>query len=482
MMFSNGSFRRLLFGLPVLASSVWSGAAEPNAKPNILFILTDDQGWADFSTSIDPQHPEARCDYFHTPNLDGFAKQAVRFVDGYAPAPLCTPTRRSIQFGMTPARQRGTEFLGEFDPTGHLSIAQYIKKADSSYRCAIFGKWGEVMSGSWGDMENRTINPKALGYDESDGPRTGNNTGTFYHWTLGKEMADRNYVCEADPDPKRTFSVTKRAVSFMDRQVEAGNPFYLQVNYYAIHTAHQALQETMDKYADKGDPQKQVLKGVGPMLEDLDTGIGELLQAVERLGIAGSTYIIISSDNGGEQSYVPLPESSEKLPDRNAPLRSTKAYLYEGGVRVPLMARGPGLPADTVCREPVVLYDLLPTFYELAGGRDALPKDVDGVSLCPLFKTPTQVSIQRPTPGLVFHRPGFNKQSHSAIRQGDYKLVLTWSGPWQIQRRELFDLSKDIGETKNLASELPEKTEEMTQALIAYLKSVDAETSGAKKK
>lgn len=467
--------------LAICAASVAYLAAGAGPKtgtsPNILFILTDDQGWADFSAALDPEYPSAQCDYFETPNMDRFTQSGLRFVNAYSPAPICTPTRRSIQYGMTPARQHGTEFLGHFSPKGHKSVAQYIKQVDPAYRCAIFGKWGEAMDGTWDEGENKKINPLALGYDESDGAHTGNKTGTYYHWKLGKEQAARNYTCEADLDPKRTLSVTQRAVSFMEREAAKKEPFYLQVNYYAIHTAQQALQETMDKYAKKENPSRKVLRGVGPMLEDLDSAIGQLMQALEDYGLADNTYVFLSSDNGGERAYIPLPQGSDGLPERNAPLRGYKGQLYEGGIRVPLIARGPGIQKDATCREPVALYDLLPTFYELAGGNDPLPVDVDGASLWPLLENPRNGTIQRTSPGLIFHRPLWKKQSHSAIRMGDYKLVLTWSGPWEIKEQELFNLAADIGETRNLADEKPEKTEEMTQALLTYLKDVDAETA-----
>lgn len=460
----------------LLPSFVLAGGAK--SRPNILFILADDQGWADLSAPLDPAQPDASCSYFRTPNMNRLAQDGMRFVNGYSPAPLCTPTRRSIQFGMTPARQHATEFIGQFTPDGQKSIAQYIKQVDPAYRCAVFGKWGEVMSGTYGKLENLEINPDVLGYDESDGPLTRNLTGTYFHWMLvGKEQSLRNYTCEADPDPKRTFSVTQHAISFMKQQVEDQTPFYLQVNYYAIHTALQALPETMAKYENAGSPPRQVLPGVAPMLEDLDSGVGQLLQAIEDLGIREDTYVFFSSDNGGEQAHTPLmPKGSELLPPRNAPLRSFKQYLYEGGIRVPFVVRGPRVTGSATCREPVALYDLLPTFYELAGGRDPLPSDVDGVSLCPLLRNPAEATLQRATPGLIFHRPLLKSQSHSAIRQGDYKLVLTWSAPWQVKKTELFNVSEDIGESQNLAAQMPEKAADMTEVLVTYLKSVNAET------
>lgn len=469
----------------VVLPAAIAGSAPAQRPPNIVFILADDQGWADLSAPVDPAVPEAGSTYFHTPNLDRLGGEGMRFPSGYSSAPLCTPTRRSIQFGMTPARQRGTEFLGDFHPQGHLSIPQAIKRANPLYQCAHFGKWGAVMSGVWKEHPeilgfdesepNMEANPVALGYDESDGV-TCNPNGTFYNWHYRPD-AYRNAICEPDVDPKRTFSVTRRAIAFMERRVQEKRPFYLQVSYYAIHTALQARAETLAKYADKGEPPKQVLKGIAPMLEDFDDGIGQLLAAIDALGIREDTYVFYSSDNGGETGK--LPPGLEKLPARNHPLRSAKQYLYEGGIRVPFMVRGPGVRAGAICRVPVVHYDLLPTFYALAGGREPLPAEIDGGNLLPLLADPAGGVVQRTSPGLVFHRPLLSVQSHSALRVGDYKLVLTWSGPWQILNRELFNLAQDIGEQNNLAATMSDKTNQMSAALITYLKSVNAEAASS---
>lgn len=446
-----------------------------SVPPNILFILADDQGWADLNLPMDPAVPEGACSYFHTPNMDRLAGEGMRFSSGYSSAPLCTPTRRSIQFGMTPARQRGTEFVSDsFTPKGHLSIPQALRRANPSYRCAHFGKWGEVMSGKNFADKNPAANPTALGYDESDG-LTGNLTGTMYHPSIHPKDIHRNHICEPDADPKRTFSVTQRSVAFMERQVQEKRPFYLQVSYYAIHTAYQARQATLDKYAGKGEPPRQVLAGVAPMLDDLDSGVGQLLDAIDKLGIGGNTYVFFSSDNGGAPD--PMPAERRSQPARNHPLRMTKQYLYEGGIRVPFIVRGPGVKAGALCREPVAQYDLLPTFYDLAGGREPLPAEIDGGSLRPLLEDPANGAVKRLMPGLAFHRPLLKPQPHSAFRAGDFKLVITWSGPWQVGKRELFNLAKDIGEKQNLAETMPEKADEMSATLIAYLKSVNAETA-----
>jgi len=174
-----------------------------------------------------------------------------------------------------------------------------------------------------------------------------------------------------------------------------------------------------------------------------------------------------------------MPAERLSQPPRNHPLRLTKQYLYEGGIRVPFIVRGPGVKAGAICREPVAQYDLLPTFYELAGGREPLPAEIDGGSLRPLLEDPASGAVKRMMPGLVFHRPLLKPQPHSAFRVGDFKLVITWSGPWQVGKRELFNLAKDIGEQQNLAEAMPGKADEMSATLIAYLKSVNAETAVA---
>jgi hypothetical protein len=388
---------------------------------------------------------------------------------------------------MTPARQRGTDFVSDtFTPKGRLSIAQALKQADPSYRCAHFGKWGETMSGPWypADKQNPAMeaSPDGLGYDESDG-MTGNITGTLHALTNKVNGAKLDKTLIPDADPKRTFSVTGRAISFMERQVQEKRPFYLQVSYYAIHEAIQARQETIDKYVNKGPLPRVMYPGNAPMLEDLDTGIGQLLAAIDKLGIRDNTYIFISSDNGGSNAVRPAVDPEKKLPTRNYPLRQHKQWVYEGGIRVPFIARGPGIKAGTVCREPVVQYDLLPTFYALAGGTVPLSEEIDGGSLIPLLHNEGKGAVKRALPGLVFHRPKLKELAHSALRMGDYKLVISWAVPqstndfWSVEKYELFNLATDIGEKNNLASQMPEKVSEMSAVLTNYLKSVNAETA-----
>jgi arylsulfatase A len=462
--------------LAIGAGALGVQAAE---RPNILFILTDDQGWAETSVAMDPDVPNSFCRYVETPHIERLAREGMRFADGYASAPICTPTRRSVLCGMTTARQRGTEFPSAFDPREHLTIPDALKAVDPAYRCAHFGKWGESMEAT----------PEEAGYDESDGI-TGNHTGDGLTWEQKWEKKLPKLAQEPFEDPKSTFRVTDRAVDFMRRRADASEPFYLQVSYYAVHDQIQARAETLAKYRAKGIPPRQFPPEFAAMLEDLDAGIGRLLQAIDDLDLGERTYVFLASDNGGSPHQPNHPvyqahlrgerpdfESADRLPE-NYPLRGAKQTLYEGGIRVPFLARGPGVRPGSLTREPVVLYDLLPTFVELAGGQAAsLPEEIDGGSLAPLLHG--RGPVRRPLPGLVFHRPLLRFRGgkplpalgFSAYRAGDMKLVVDWVD----DKKELFHLREDPGELRNLAGERPEETAALFGQLTDYLDAVGAE-------
>ncbi|MBM3334098.1 sulfatase-like hydrolase/transferase, partial [Candidatus Sumerlaeota bacterium] len=286
----------------------------PTRKPNFIFILTDDQGWPMMSERMHPDIPESAIADLHTPAMNRLAREGMRFTSGYSPAPLCTPTRRSVQNGMAPARQRGTEFKSEWAPADHLTLPRALKQADPACVCAHFGKWGEDMIST----------PEQCGYDTSDG-MTGNATGG-----AGADRFD-DLVKE---DPKLINTLTKRAVGFIRAQAKANRPFYLQLSHYAVHRQVQASKSTNEKYLAGPKPSRQFTPTFAAMMEDLNTGLAQLLDEVDRLGIAGTTYIVFSSDNGGNPTYR---DTNTSLPLNNHPLRMGKQYLYEGGIRVPFI-------------------------------------------------------------------------------------------------------------------------------------------------
>lgn len=464
-----------VLGLAVMADVFPAHAAEmPVKRPNIILLLTDDQGWADTSRPADPNIPDSFRTFFHTPNMVRLSENGMNFTSGYSPAPVCTPSRRSIQFGVTPSRG-GASFKTDFDPAGKLSLPQMIKKCDPAYVCAHIGKWGEYMIGNKGEYNSDPRGePKNFGYDVTDG-FTGNEHGTC---DKGKSKFKLNVD---NADPKRICTMTDRGVAFVKEQAAQGHPFYLQMSYYAIHRTAQAKQATIDKYKGKTDPRGgEFTLNLPPMLEDLDTGIGQLLDTIHELGLETNTYIFFGSDNGGALSQG-VETGQPGLPNRNAPLSEGKHSIREGGVRVPVMVSGPGIVKNSWCREPVVLYDFYATIHALLGAPFKLSDAVDSVSLNGLLFNGGEGLVNRKTPGLVFHDP-FKVRPHSACRQGDYKVFIWWKpGGWEARKLELFNLATDIGEKNDLSSKMPDKAKEMAAALTAYLKGINAEVPGVRK-
>lgn len=446
--------------LPFLYASRSYAGANP---PNFVFILSDDQGWTSSSVAMDNARNDAKSDYYLTPNLERLAGQGVRFTQGYASAALCCPTRRSLQFGQTPARQGNERFPANYPPANNrLTIPRMLKTLNPKYAAAHFGKW---------DLRCDLL-PEHLGYDESDG-NTGNRNGNEGSNFDKKEKWTR--YAELD-DPKRIFSVTDRANAFIERQVRDGRPFYLQVSHYAVHVDVQTRTETRKKVEEQPKGKIHRAPAFAGMVEDLDTGVGKLLDKLDELGIADSTYVIYMADNGGVP-FVP-PDQEKHLADpttiddvsRNYPLRAGKWTLFEGGIRVPFIVRGPGVKPGSFCNAPVVGWDILPTIADLAGYKERLPEDIDGGSLRPLLLNGGDGSVSRPAESLVFHRYT-DAYPHSAIRKGDYKLIKFW----KPEKLLLFNVKDDIGETRDLAKTMPDKTRAMHQDLMAYLQSVDAE-------
>jgi arylsulfatase A-like enzyme len=464
----------------LLAPTSRMDAAEPpTARPNFIFILTDDQGWSQSGVPMHPDVQDSCCSYLSTPSLERLAQAGMRFSSGYSPGPLCTPTRRCVLSGKSTARTRGSEFRSNFyDPSKHLTIPKALKTVDPAYRCAHFGKWGENMEAT----------PEQCGYDESDGD-TGNLTGNGnVAWKQGGEQF------APQQDPKLINSLTGRAIDFITRQAKEKRPFYMQVSHYASHLQIQAHPETVEKYRRKGAPPRAFPPEWAAMTEDLDTGIGKLLDKVDQLGLTGNTYVFMSADNGGSPygrdnplylqmlhagapagkapgaAAVPA-TNPDALPD-NYPLRGAKQWLYEGGIRVPFLARGPGIKANSWCHQPASQYDLLPTMVDLAGGGFPLAEEIDGGSLRQVLENEGRGEIRRVLEGLVFHRPN---RGQSAYRAGDWKLVITWGLDDQPVRKELFDLSKDLSEQNNLAEAQPEKTAAMWAVLSKHLQDVNAE-------
>lgn len=455
-MHTSSTLRSLLLTLVAVAS-----LQSLHSSPNIVLILTDDHGWSQLSGRMDPRLKSARSQYLETPNMERIMDGGMRFTSGYSPAPLCTPTRRSILCGTSAARS-GTEFASpNWVPADHLTIPKALKQANPAYQAAHFGKWGEQMIST----------PEECGYDTSDG-MTGNNTGG-----MPRSLGIKGGHNDGPPhfidneDPKLTKSVTERAIAFMGTQAEAENPFYVQVSYYAQHLSVVTSEAMLEKYQAKGPTDRAYPHAWAAMLEELDNGVGALLDALDDLGIDDETYVFFTADNGG-RGTVPGGDDSKTAP--NAPLSGAKHSLLEGGIRVPFFVKGPGIEALSVCRNPVVGYDFLPTFLELAGGSARqLTEEVDGTSFASLLKDPRAKSFARSRDALFFHRP---RRSFSAIREGDYKLMLYWNADNSVKNSELYNVGANPTEDGNgLSVTQPAKANALEKKLLAFLKAVDAE-------
>ena len=452
--FSN-RIKSLPIGLTVLFSFTAIGKS-----PNFVLIYIDDLGWAETSVEMIEGREDTRSDFNRTPNLERLAREGMVLSSCYSPSALCAPSRNSLLHGMTPSRLRYTVLSAveaRKQYLGQITIPQALKKANSDYQTAHFGKW-----------HNESIKPTEAGYDVTDGPN-GNGPGDFDD--DGKTHLPEN-------DPKRIFSLTDKSIKFMKEQVAAERPFYLQLSHYANHIWHDSLKKTREKYKklpkgkkyEKKDglPDEEIpiamynhgwIINYAAMLDDVDRAFGTLLDAIDELGIDEETYVIFTSDNGGGFRG-------------NAPLKAGKGSLYEGGIRMPSFVRGPGVKGGSYCKVPVVQWDFLQTFYDLAGGSVPLPEDLDGGSLRDVFEKGDRGRVKRNTKDLIFHFPWHTGVAESVIRSGKYKLRKDLDS----LEIELFDLDKDLGEKDNLAPDMPDLVRKLDKKRARYLESVNAET------
>lgn len=440
-----------------LMSMLWLGSSvQASTPPNFIVILADDYGWTSLSVPVDKQQPNAKSDFYLTPHIDSLVNAGMRFSNGYAAAPVCSPTRYSIQFGKSPARLQRTRGLGENHADhNQIGIAQVLKSIDKNYRAAHIGKW------------HIDADPARYGFDVHDG-MTKNKAGDF-------DNKPKQWHGYAQDDPKRVHSITGRGIAFMRDAVDKQQPFFLQISHYAVHSN---IVYSESSFAEVGKREKGNLhknQGYAAMIQDMDFSVGTLLEAYKELGLADNTYIIFLSDNGG-MPVIPMQVNRGK-PYRaslNSPLLRGKWDLTEGGIRVPFAIVGPGITAGSQTDTPAISYDLLPTMADLAGSLEGLPDDLDGGSLRPLLNNHL-AKVSRPDESLFFHYPHYNRvgmnEPHSAIRHGDYKLI-----DFPVSERKLlFNLADDVGERTDLAGQMPEMTDLLKDKLDAYLAAVDAE-------
>lgn len=433
--------KRVVFFFAFLAPVIAFSAE----RPNIILMLSDDQGWGGLSVAMHPEHPGAKGAIFHTPNIERLAIQGMRFSAGYAPASVCSPTRISLQTGRSPASLHWTKAAPA--EVGHklteprlirsisaneITIGEILNEA--GYATAHYGKW-HISGGG----------PEKHGYNESDGD-TGNENAYQFH----------------DPNPVDIFGMAGRTEAFMAKCQKAGKPFFIQLSWNALHASENALEATKARYAQIATGNNAKQSSVAAITEDLDTGVGRVMESIDKLGLADTTYVIYMSDNGAGGG-------------KRTGLNGGKGTMWEGGIRVPFIVRGPGVTANSWCDVPVVGYDLYPTFCEWAGVPEGrLPKNIEGGSIASLLAHSGKGEVKRAREELVFHFPHYQSDDdgpHSAIRLGDLKLIHFY----ESDRDVLFDLSKDISEQYDLAAERPRDAEMLKQRLTTYLQHVNAQ-------
>lgn len=428
----------------VLALAICLGSAGLRAaeRPNIVLMLADDQGWNGLSVAMHPDVAESKGDVFHTPWLEKLASQGMRFSAAYAPAPVCSPTRISLQTGKSPAQLHWTKAappetgrpliepqLIKSLPAAEVTYAELLREA--GYATAHFGKWH--LSGG---------GPGAHGYDVHDG-----DTGNEYAFQF------------TDPNPADLFGMAERAEAFMDRCSRAGKPFCIQLSWTALHAATNALRATRTRYAYLNAAGGN-LADVAAITEDLDTAVGRVLEALDRRGLTANTYVIYMSDNGAGGG-------------KRGGLSGGKGSVWEGGIRVPLIVRGPGIAPNSWCHERVVGYDLFPTICAWAGvSPSKVPANIEGGSLTELLAHHGRGAVRRPREELVFHFPHYQSDGpQSAIYLGSWKLIHFYDD----DRDVLFDLAEDLGERRDLAREQPAEAARLRQRLDGYLAAVGAQ-------
>lgn len=464
----------LLAGLAFCMSVACSGNASAAAakKPNIIFILADDLGWSDLACY--------GADLHETPNLDRLATQGVRFTHAYAMS-VCSPTRAAIMTGKHAARlhmtiwregapnpPQGRQFIppqaAENLPLEETTIAEALKA--TGYLTFHVGKW---------HLGNTPFYPEAQGFDVNIGGTQWGAPNTFFYPFSGSNVfggGEFRYVPGlgvGKPGDYLTDRFTDEALKLIDTAGE--RPFYLNLCFHNPHTPIEAKSQWVDYFAKKLKPEMRHQNPTyAAMIHILDENIGRIMAHLEQRGLADHTLLVFNSDNGGFINNYDKRQVTD-----NFPLRSGKGSLYEGGVRVPLIVRLPGVtPAGAVCDEPVICMDYFRTFTEIAGTpAEAMGgSGIDGLSLLPLLKNP-KASLGRDT--MCFHYPHYYETTSpvSAIRQGNWKLLEYCEGG----KAELYNLAADPYEKNNLAAGNAEQVAQLREKLHAWLKEVNAQTA-----
>ncbi len=456
-------------------------------QPNIILILLDDYGWRDTGCYGST--------FYETPHLDRLAAEGMRFTDAYAACPVCSPTRASLMTGKYPARVGVTDWIDWGNwvhpargvlvdapylkglPPGETTVAAALRQG--GYQTWHVGKWHLGGPGNYPEHHGFDVN---VGGCEWGCP----SRGYFAPWHI--PVLPGNDV-PAGTD--LTDYLTERACRLI-RERDRTRPFFLNLWHYTVHTPIQAKPELVEKYRLKAQRLKldqvpaivpgehfpcqhkrnqQVQRRViqsdptyAAMIETLDTGVGRLLATLSaEADLDANTLVLFTSDNGGLAT-------AEGSPTSNLPLIEGKGWMYEGGVREPLIARWPGtVPAGRVCTAPVTSPDIFPTLLQAAGLPTRPEQHVDGVSFLPRLRG----EIQADRGAIYWHYPHYGNQGGTpgaSIREGDWKLIRFF----EDERLELYNLRTDLGETRNVAADHPTRVTALRTRLDAWLVDVGA--------
>jgi arylsulfatase A-like enzyme len=468
--------RHLLITAATGAIICWAGStlfAKPQNKPNFLFILVDDLGWSDLGCY--------GSQFYETPNLDRFALSAVRFTDAYASCPVCSPTRASIMTGKYPARLNITDWIpGSHTkkrklltpddihqlPHEEVTIAERLKEA--GYKTFFAGKW---------HLGDEGFFPEDQGFDiNRGGHHRGSPPGGYYSPYRNPKLSN---------GPKGEYltdRLTNESIAFLEKNKD--NNFLLYLSFYTVHTPIQPCKRHHDRFEDKakemyGDSKSPYVQerngwtklrqdntGFASMVHAMDENVGRLLDTLSELGLDKDTVVIFTSDNGGLAT-----KPREGTPTSNTPLRASKGWCYEGGIRVPTMIRVPGVTRPgTTCAVPVTSTDYYPTMLELADLPLNPQQHADGASLLPLLKGGSTLNRKN----VFWHYPHYHGSTWApgaAMRQGDWKLVEFY----EEGIAELYNVTLDIGEKQELSARYPEKKQQLRQALRDWQKKINAQ-------
>jgi arylsulfatase A len=431
-------------------------AAAPKKRTNIILIMIDDLGWMDLACQGNKR--------LDTPNIDCLASQGMRFTDAYAAAPVCSPTRAAIITGQSPARLGLTTHIPDrpsyrpeespllsaetrdYLPLEHVTLAERLR--EDGYATAFIGKWhlSGIRKSANDSLQEPDLRPEHQGFDLNIGGCAYGGPPTYFDPYRIPNISSRR---EGEYLPDRLADET---IAFM--KAHRTKPFFVALWNYTVHWPMEAPKRLIDKYTKRVGPGLKDPR-YGAMIEAMDAAVGRVLTEVDKLDLADDTLVIFTSDNGG---YAGVSDSS--------PLRGSKGHLYEGGIRVPLIARWPGVVrSKTVCGTPVVSTDFYPTLLDVAGLKPRADKKIDGESLMPLLGQTG--SLKRKA--IHFHYPNYawhcSNRLGGAICEGDYKL-LKWYEDGSV---ELYHLKDDISEKVDLSELEPERAKQLKGKLETWL-------------